>query len=520
MVGAGFLFRSLRLRFWTAGLCAAGLPLLSVGCAQRVASVTQSGAVPPHNVASRLTTPGAALDSSVRRASYEPEHPHVLPAPTTENSEPLAPAATPVNLEAIFHLAEEHNSQLAVAREKVHQSELEGQLAAKAWLPTVTAGVGYYRHEGAIQNQDGTVTHSSFSALYPGLDVHADFDVREATFARIDAARNRWQERGELSRVNYETLLDAADTYIDLLSARRGEAVAQELDKYQHDVLKRAEGMAASGGKVLVESVQAELSGSAQARAKLRQQGDAASAKLAYLLGLDPQCPLVPVDDSLAPIDLVNAMPPTPALVAQALTDGPGVHELQGLMQVIDCGMAELSGPKRFLPTFGLCLSEGDFGAGPNSSLEWSNRFDVGLQARWNLTDLFKAGDVKRIAASKRRQVELSYEDLCGKLTMGVRESRDEILSGREQIEQASEQIRRASEAYRLSKLRVEDNVPGSSPAEVSLALRGLALAHGSYISAVNAYNKAQIRLLLLLGTAGSCRSDGTPVITTAPAGK
>ena len=54
-------------------------------------------------------------------------------------------------------------------------------MAAKGWLPTVTAGVGYYRHEGGIQNEDGTLTRSSFGALYPGVDVHADFDVREAT---------------------------------------------------------------------------------------------------------------------------------------------------------------------------------------------------------------------------------------------------------------------------------------------------------------------------------------------------
>ncbi len=276
--------------------------------------------------------------------------------------------------------------------------------------------------------------------------------------------------------------------------------------------------MAASGGKVLVESVQAELSGSAQARSKLHQQGDAASAKLAYLLGLDPQCPLVPVDETLAPIDLVDANPPAEALVAQALANGPGIRELQGLMRVIDCGMAELSGPKRYLPKFGLCVTEGAFGAGPGSTLDFSNRLDLGVQARWNLTDLFKVGDAKRIAESQRRQVEYTYEDVRGKLTLGVRESRDEILSGREQITQASEQIRRASEAYRLSKGRVEQNVPGSSPAEVSLALRGLAQAHGNYISTVNAYNKAQIRLLLLLGTPGTCQSDGAPLIIVAPA--
>ena len=132
------------------------------------------------------------------------------------------------------------------------------------------------------------------------------------------------QQRGELSRVNYETLLDAANTYIDLFSARSGEAVAHELDKDQREVLKCAQAMSASGGKVLVESVEAELSGSAQAMGKLHHEGDAASAKLAYLLGLDPQCPLVPVDATLTPIDLVDARPPTPWLVAKAPRTGRG----------------------------------------------------------------------------------------------------------------------------------------------------------------------------------------------------
>ena len=54
-------------------------------------------------------------------------------------------------------------------------------MAAKAWLPDVTAGVGYYRHEGGIQTPSGRLIHASFGSLYPGVDVHADIDVREAT---------------------------------------------------------------------------------------------------------------------------------------------------------------------------------------------------------------------------------------------------------------------------------------------------------------------------------------------------
>ena len=143
------------------------------------------------------------------------------------------------------------------------------------------------------------------------------------------------------------------------------------------------------------------LRGILQTEARLHQQGDAASAKLAYLLGMDPLCPLVPVDETLAPMDLVDATAPTPVLVGRALADGPGVHELQGLLAVIDCGLADLSSPKMFLPKLQLCLGEGAFGAGPDSSLTWSNRFDVGVQARWDLTELLKA---RRRAADRGEQ--------------------------------------------------------------------------------------------------------------------
>ncbi len=486
--------RPMRLGWWASGLCAAGL---AAGCADRAATLTERGAFPDAAYVACGKPPAPAPAGGVRGVVYE-----APPGADAPGSPAAAPAPTPVDLDAVFRLAGENNAQIALAREKVHQSQVESDLAAKAWLPKVTAGVGYYRHEGGIQNQDGTLTRSSFGALYPGVDLHTAFDVREATFNRIDAERKRWQQQGELTRVNDEQLLQAAETYVDLLAARSGASVAKELEESERKLLQRAKDLEKVGGKVLAESVAAELAGTSQAEARLRQQGDAASAKLAYLLGIDPQCPMVPVDEGLAPISVVDATPAASALVAEALSHGPGVHELQELLAAIDCGMAELEGPKKFLPTLDLCVGEGAFGAGPDSSLTWDNRFDVGVQARWDLMELFKAKDEKRLAESKRRQVELTYDDLRGKLTLGVVEAREAILSGRTQIEQASEQVRRASESYRLNDLRLKQNAPGATVTDVVQSLRGLEQAHFNYITSVSAYNKAQVRLLLLLGPA------------------
>jgi outer membrane protein TolC len=478
------------LRRFAFGFCAAGWPLVAAGCAREREVLMDVGDPPPRHA---VVAPAGA-DKGVVRADYRPDD--VLPPAGA----PAAPAAVPVDLDAVFRLAEGQNSQIALAREKVDESLIENAIAAKGWLPNVTAGIGYYRHEGGIQNEDGTLTRSSTGALFPGVELRTELDLRQATFARIQTERNRLQQQGELAKVSHETLLEAADAYIDLLTARRGEAVAHELEELKRDLLKRAEAGVKEGGAFLLEGVQTEMTGEAVAAAKLHHQGDAAAAKLAYLLGLDPCADLVPVDETLTPIDLVDATPPTCDLVARALRDGPGVKELEGLLNLIQSGLAEMDSPLRFLPTLCLCVNEGAFGAGPDDNLTWANRLDVGLQARWNLTEWVTARDKKRLAYSKERQVELSLKDLRGKLTAGVKEAREAILSGREQLRQGRETVEHAGKAYDLSKKRLEQGAAGASVAEVLQAVRGLELAHLNYISAVNAYNKAQVRLLLLLG--------------------
>src|SRR5207248_10854094 len=149
-------------------------------------------------------------------------------APPTAVAVPQKPSKVrvlPVDLDAVLHLAEGQNRQVALARERLNQYHAEKDLADLSWLPNIHAGLAYYRHEGGIQNEDGTLQHSSTGALFPGLDIAARFDLRETGFQRINAERKVWQQKGELSRITSEKLLDAAETYVDLLAARTSEAI-------------------------------------------------------------------------------------------------------------------------------------------------------------------------------------------------------------------------------------------------------------------------------------------------------
>ena len=135
------------------------------------------------------------------------------------------------------------------------------------------------RHDHAkmrsLYHDDAIDEHGS---LFSGLEFHSRLDLRESVFQKVNAERQVWQQRGELSRVTSEELLAAATTYIDLLAARTGEAVAQQMLTYSEEILEQAKAIlkVEEGAKFQAEAIQAEANAIRGMIARLRQQGDLA----------------------------------------------------------------------------------------------------------------------------------------------------------------------------------------------------------------------------------------------------
>lgn len=466
-------------------LALAGLPLAGAACAQ--------------------LPPAACVQPPVVRGARPDELPAATqlstpPQAVTASEVPAAKTILPISLDTVFRLAEENNPQIGLAREKINEAYAEKRLAQLRWLPDVYAGTAFYRHEGGIQSFEGPLIRSSTGAMFSGVEINSQMDLRDYAFQKINAQRLVWQQKGELSRVTSETLLEAANSYIDLLTAMSGEAIARAIEQDLRAVLRRAELLASAepGARVQVNRVKTALLGQQQALSKLRSQVEAASAKLTYVLGLDPCTTLVPVDQKLVPVELVDPAQPTCDLVNQALATGPGTQEMAGLLALINEGMARSNGLGSYLPVFGVRVAEGGFGAGPGDSLTWDNRFDLGLQARWNLTEYVTRRDRQRVAQAKLAQLHLAHQDLRNKLTAGVREAQVSIVSGREQLQFGEEQIRNARTTQQLSNERLKADVTPNrgDVSEVLFAVRELALAQLNYLTALSAYDKAQVRLL------------------------
>jgi outer membrane protein TolC len=471
------------------------LALTAAGCAPFGVLASPQNQVMP---TVRPSTPAVLPPAKDHPAAAVAEHGGVVPP------EP-APKPVPINLDTVLRLAESQNAQIAIARARLEEACADKSLADKGWLPTVYVGTAYYRHEGGIADEEGSLVHSSFGSIFAGVEITSRLDLKEFVFQKVNAERQVRQQRGEISRVTSETLLDASSTYVDILAARTGEAIARSMKKDLENLLERTQKLASTepGARIEVNRVQAQLQATERIIVEMRQDSVRAAFKLAYVLGLDPSTTeLIPVDDELIAFDLVDVSPPVSELVARALTSGPGVREMESLLALINETMQRSQGCGKYMPIFETRVDEGAFGTGPGDDMRWDNRLDLGLQVRWNLTNAFTAKEQRRILDAKSQQAHLAYQDLRGKLTAGVQESREAIIQGREQMKLGKEQIQSAREAHRLSDERLRNTLPGSSASEVLLSLQALSAAQGSYLNAIRGYDKAQLRLMVLVGAA------------------
>lgn len=423
---------------------------------------------------------------------------YVPPPAPVNDGKPIA-----ICLDTVLRLAQDQNNQVRLARMKVEDAQTDQKWADKHWLPDLSVGIGTWRHDGGIQDFQGNLIKSDYSSALAGLEIVGKYDWKEVLFRRVEAERRVWQQKGDLSKLTSENLLDASTTYIDWLAARSGAVSSKETEVQLKDLLKQAEALAKvePGSRVEVSRIETELMAQSVLSVKLREAGKAAGGKVAYLLGLDPRTELVTADPRLVPIALVDAKQPVETMVESAWNQGPGVRELEGLLRAVEAARNTNYGWSHWLPSIELCATEGAFGASPiGQPYEWANRFELGVHMRWNLGEFVFAKQKRHQADANIQQVRISADDLRAKLTLGVQEARDAINSGFEQVELAERHIRFAEESYNLSKNRLKENVKGRSTSEVLLALRSLGGARLEYLQAVRDLNKAQLRLFVLVG--------------------
>lgn len=320
---------------------------------------------------------------------------------------PPSQTATPLTWDAAVARVTTANAELAAAQAELRASEYQEAVARSAFLPAVSANIGYDRSDGralgtGIGAAAGTVGGDSYSAT---LNATQNIFAGGADAAKIERAQAntrlaRARARAVAAKLSYEL----KTAFQGLVFAQAYERLTQEIVRRRSDNLRlvelRFDGGRENKGSVLLSQAyrQQALYDALQARNATR----IARAQLAKLLRADTAVEYT-VADSGVPIQAPAAN--TPDFPALANTS-PDFIQAAARAEVADADVTVARAP--MLPNLSVSGARGRYGDDffPDGDERWS----VGVNLSWSLfnggRDYFgiRSAHAARYASSETRE--------------------------------------------------------------------------------------------------------------------
>jgi outer membrane protein TolC len=404
-----------------------------------------------------------------------------------------------------------------IARQRVVEAAALRQLAAVQFLPSINLGTNYDSHTGNLQQSNGNILSVNRSALYlgagggavaagtvsiPGVVLEGNPAVGIFTFLaarQVVAARQFASEA-----VRNQTFLAAALAYSELLRAEGRRAVALQVREEAKRVadLTAAYAEAGQGRHADAHRALTELEARETDIKAAEQEILVASARLCYVLNLDPSLRLHPTDAWVVPSPIVPDPIPVSQLIALALLQRP---ELKERRAVIREALLGLEGAKvlPFSPNVLIAYSAGGFGGGSNLVRPifggFGGRTDFDVVAYWTLQNL-GVGNAALINLAKTRVGLTRYQEIAvlDQVRAEVAEAYAKTHARFAQIATSERAVLSGTRGFREDLLRIENTV---APAiETVDSLRLLARARYAYLDSIVDYNRAQFELFVALG--------------------
>lgn len=521
------LATSLAATFACAASCIFAIPALAEPDLVRLPKVELTAAAPVADSASAAANERTFAQTAVNRIVFqwdtEAQLPQTcipapnlnasgteyLPAPPGQPNEqssstPASAEIFPLDLPTALQLAEGQNLQIRFARERILAAQAQYDRANVLWLPTMTVGPRWMRHDGQIQDTRGEVITVSRSSLFAGGGATIAVGTSEAYFAPLAARQMVVARQAGSQAVTNSTLLEVAYAYWEVVRNQANQTIV--LEAYQNseklDKLAQAYLRSEKLKQADAERIRAATSGRAQESDVARQETQVASARLARLLRLDPFVALLPAEDRPIPIELVDVSLSSHELAATALSNRPEVAESRALVSAAVQRLRQARlGP--LLPSLLLDYDAGGFGGGPNEFFgDFDGRSDADLGAVWTFQNL-GLGDraLQRERASEVRQTRIEVLHQMDQIATDVAEALARVQARHAQIEQAQQEVAAAMRSYELNaKLFSEGGIELILPIEVLQSVNALATARQNYLTAIIEYNRAQFQLHWALG--------------------
>ncbi len=454
--------------------------------------------------------------------------PKLKPAPFDPNDRRF-----PINLAAALRLADARPLIVAAAQTSVWIAEAELTRTKVLWIPTLTLGFDYVRHDGGGPDfNKGILTSPSVNFFYGGGGLVGTLPVVDAIFDPLAARRALNATHWGVQTAKNDVLQQTADAYFQVHQRRGIYTGALYTVERGNDLVRRIEQLS----KELVPTVEIDrarnlLADLEQRAVTARQEWRVQSANLTQILRLDPRAVVEPLEHDHAQITLIDPGRSLDDLMPIALTNRPELAARQDLVQAqIQAVRREKARP--FVPNILLngfqtpneLIQAGIFGLGPNSSLnQWVGRFDFSVQPLWTL-DSLGIGNLARIKAQRGLESRLIVEFLLAQDGVAA-----DVTRAQARVQSAAVRILQADRSLRTGIITFNGNYEGlqqttrfgnvlvlvNRPQEAVFALQLLYTAFEEYFTTVADYNRAQFELFHALGyparELAELRPAGTP---------
>jgi len=439
-------------------------------------------------------------------------------------NQPLSPEREilPINLATALQLSSATPIDVELAAERVRAATAALDLAKAAWLPTITFGGDYNRHDGPIQAIDGSIIRTGRSStmfgLGSGIGPAAIFSPNDAIFGPL-AARQIVEARNADTRVaNNNTMVAVTDAYFTIEQARGELAGATDATQRAEEVLNRVRKLS-TGLVSPLEIVRAEthVARRRAAESSARERRQFASAELIRLLRLDALAQVEPVEPPSLEVKLIDENRTVDELVVVGLTNRPELAANQAQVQATLTFLRQEK-LRPLIPSVLLrgwstpvtgTLGVGVFGGGSNGTIGSSGiREDFDVQLLWQLDNL-GFGNAARIRGrqSDLRAMTLELFRIQDRVAADVSQAHVQAQEAHRRLELAEAETKLALESYNKNIEGLGQIVRAGElvqtvvrPQEVLASVQDLAQAYVNYYSAVADSNRAQFRLYRALG--------------------
>ncbi len=423
-----------------------------------------------------------------------------------------------ITLDYALQAAGFENPTILLAREVINQALAEQLQARAMMLPNLNIGGNLHTHTGNLQQSTGkiiNVDRNSFyfgmgsrtivaeSVAFPGVQIFNH--LGDAFFMPQIASRQVLVTQQSSFAVRNSVLLDVVNAYFQLIGAETKLESLRISEKELNDVVRLIQERAKFG-----QDRDGNLR-RAIARAKLlhikflnaEQDVETASSELAALLNVDPSTRFRTEVKNLRELRIIDENSPLRELISQALQSRPELRSQEAAIQEAQLRVRQ-ERTRPLFPTLSVGLSAGGFSAGSNlfppSYGSVSSRVDVDVYAFWTLKN-FGLGNI-----ALTREARANFGTAQAVLSVLINQVRSEVASAYADLRTAKLQrditARKVLVAQNgLEELTVNVRDRKVFALEILDSADLLFAARLDYIDALVAYNQAQFKLFVALGS-------------------